>query len=54
MPYRHFTREDRIELAALLKAGLSLRGCARQLYFSPAAIQKEIKRNRLEIWGVLG
>jgi IS30 family transposase len=45
MPYQHLSRENRFELSALMKAGISLRACARQLGFSPAAIKKEVDRN---------
>jgi len=45
MPYRHFSREDRIRLSALLKAGFNIRRCAQELGFSPAAVYKEVKRN---------
>lgn len=45
MSYTHLTRDDRIRLAALLRAGLSLRACARQLGTSPPAISYEVKNN---------
>ena len=45
MPDHHLNKENRIELGALLKAGLSYRRCAQQLGFSPAGIKKEVDRN---------
>lgn len=41
----HLTKDDRISLGALLKAGMSLRRCAWQLGFSSSAISKEITKN---------
>lgn len=41
----HLTKDDRISLGALLKAGLSIRDCARQIGFSPPGISKEITKN---------
>jgi len=45
MSQRHLTKDDRISLGALLKAGLSIRKCADQLGFSPPGIKKEIDNN---------
>lgn len=41
----HLTKDDRISLGALLKVGLSIRECARQVGFSPPGISKEIAKN---------
>jgi len=46
MPYRHFIREDRIRLSALLKAEFCIWGYAHELSFSPTAVYEEVKRNR--------
>lgn len=45
MSQKHLTRDDRISLDALLKAGLSIRKCAYQLGFSPPGIKQEIDNN---------
>jgi IS30 family transposase len=41
----HLTKDDRISLGALLKSGLSIRDCARQIGFSPPGISKEVSKN---------
>lgn len=41
----HLTKDDRVSLGALLKAGLSIRECAKQIGFSPPGISKEIAKN---------
>jgi IS30 family transposase len=46
--YSHLTQEDRISLSALLRAGLSQAGAARQLGKDPSAISRELGRNSKE------
>lgn len=46
MPYTHLTRDQRVELAALLKAGLSQAKAARQLHKDPATVSRELSRNK--------
>lgn len=46
MSYTHFTREERIRLAALKQAGLSNKEIARELRRDAATIGRELKRNR--------
>ena len=41
----HLTKDDRVSLGALLKAGLSIRDCAKQIGFSPPAVSKEVNKN---------
>lgn len=43
--HRHFNREDRIALGALLRAGLSKADIARQLGFNRSSIGRELARN---------
>ena len=43
--YRHLTREDRCQIYALKRSGLSHRAIARQLSRDPRTISREIKRN---------
>jgi len=43
--HKQFSKESRIELAALLKAGHSRRECAKQLGMDKSAVTKEINRN---------
>ena len=43
--HKQFTKESRIELAALLKAGHSRRECAKQLGMDKSTVTKEINRN---------
>lgn len=45
MLYRHFTRDDRIKLGVLLRAGHSIRGSARHLGYSHTAIGAEVRTN---------
>ena len=45
MLYKHFTRDDRIKLGVLLRAGHSFRSCARHLGYSPTAVGVEINKN---------
>ena len=45
MSYTHLTRDDRIRLGALLRAGLSLRACAKQLGVSPPTVLTEVNQN---------
>lgn len=46
MSYHHLTRDDRVELGALLRAGISQAEIARQLGFHRGTIGREISRNR--------
>ena len=45
MPYAHLTRDQRVELAALLKAGLSQAKAAGQIHKHPSTISRELTRN---------
>jgi IS30 family transposase len=45
MPYRHITKENRIEIRTLLNAGKNKKYIANQLKFCPSTISREIKRN---------
>lgn len=44
--YKQFNKESRIELAALLRAGLSKRLCARELGFDHSAVIREVSKNK--------
>lgn len=44
MAHKHFTREDRVFLAKLLKKDTSILECARILDFHPSTIYRELKR----------
>lgn len=44
--YTHITRDDRVRLSSLLRAGKSQAECAQQLEISPSALSYEIKRNK--------
>jgi len=44
--YKQFNRETRIELAILLKAGLSKRTCAKELGFNHSAVSREVSNNK--------
>jgi transposase, IS30 family len=44
--YTQFTKETRIELAALLKAGQTLKKCADQFGMNKSSVTREIRRNR--------
>jgi len=46
MPFTHFSREERIRLAALKQAGLSNKEVARELQRNVATIGRELKRNQ--------
>jgi IS30 family transposase len=45
MTYSQLDRDDRVKLAALLRAGHSLRGCARVIGVSPATVSRELARH---------
>jgi transposase, IS30 family len=45
VPYAHLTRDQRVELAALLKAGMSQAGAARQIHKHPSTVSRELTRN---------
>ena len=45
MSYTHLTRDDRIRLDVLLRAGLSFKKCAERLGFSSTAIGDEVNTN---------
>lgn len=42
--HTHLTRDDRVQLAALLRAGMTQAFCARQLSITPSTISREIGR----------
>jgi IS30 family transposase len=44
MAHHHFTRDDRVLLAKLKTAGVTIRGCARILGFHPSSIYRELQR----------
>lgn len=46
--YKQFSKNNRIELAALLKAGHSKRFCAKQLGFNHSAVLREVNKNICE------
>lgn len=46
MSHKQFTRDNRVELATLLRVGKSKRECARDLGFDEGALGREIKRNK--------
>ena len=46
MPYKHITHKQRVELSALLKAGISKKEIAKQLNLHRTTIWREIKRNK--------
>lgn len=46
--YKQFNKDSRIELAILLRAGLSKRFCAKQLGFNHSAVIREINKNKDE------
>ena len=48
MAHHHFTRDDRVLLAKLTLAGLSVRSCARILGFHPSSIYRELKRGKAD------
>jgi len=45
MTQRHLTRDDRVRLSTMLRLGLSFRGCAWNLGYSPPAVGKEVNKN---------
>lgn len=45
MSYTHLTRDDRIRLGVLLRAGLSFRTCARHIGISPPTVSVEVDQN---------
>lgn len=47
MPHTHFTRDDRVKISVLLKAGLTREEIGRILNKDPISIWREIKRNSL-------
>ena len=46
MPYAHLTRDQRVELAALLKAGLSQAKAAGHIHKHPGTVSRELGRNK--------
>jgi len=46
MSHKHFTRDDRVKLAVLLKTGITKKEIGRILHKNPSSIRREIKRNR--------
>lgn len=46
--YKQFTKETRIELATLLRAGHSFKDCAKELGMQKSSITREVTRNRGE------
>jgi transposase, IS30 family len=46
VPYAHLTRDQRVELAALLKAGLSQAKAAGQIHKHPGTVSRELARNK--------
>jgi len=46
MSYKHFTRDQRVELSALLKAGMSRKDIVGQLGLHRTTVWREIKRNK--------
>jgi len=45
MSYTHLSRDDRIRLGILLRAGLSFRTCARHIGVSPPTVTAEVNQN---------
>lgn len=45
--YRHFTREERLEIGILRSRGYSLRDIARQLEYSHTSVCRELRRNKV-------
>lgn len=54
MAHTHFTRDDRIFLAKLMRGGLSVRAIARILDFHPSSVYRELKRGRVPKLGKTG
>ena len=44
--YKQFSKESRIEIAALLRIGLSKRSCAKELGFDHSTIVREVNKNK--------
>lgn len=47
MAHAHFTRDDRIFLAKLIREGLSVRSIARILGFHPSSVYRELQRGQV-------
>lgn len=47
MAHHHFTRDDRVFLAKLIKDGLGVRATARILGFHPSSVYRELARGRV-------
>lgn len=47
MAHTHFTRDDRIFLAKLIREGLSVRSIARILGFHPSSVYRELQRGQV-------
>ena len=43
--FHHLTRDERCQIYALRKSGVSFRGIARDLRYSPSTISREVRRN---------
>jgi len=54
MAHTHFTRDDRIFLAKLIREGLSVRSIARILGFHPSSVYRELARGRVSRRGRTG
>lgn len=44
MPYKHFSRDERVQLAGLLNAGLDQKTIAKQLNRDPSTVSRELSR----------
>ena len=51
--YAHFSKEQRVELAALRRAGFSLRQIARLLGMHNSSLSRELRRNQSQRPGVI-
>ena len=47
MAHTHFTRDDRVFLAKLIREGLNVRSIARILDFHPSSVYRELKRGHV-------
>ena len=54
MAHTHFTRDDRIFLAKLIREGLSVRSIARILGFHPSSVYCELQRGQVPKLGKTG
>ena len=54
MAHTHFTRDDRIFLAKLIREGLSVRSIARILGFHPSSVYRELQRGQVPKLGKTG